>query len=484
MSKLTIQTKSIPTYRQIPTGAVAIANAHYQRVIADGGTIDDSGALLEAVMDLEVTYGSASLSTFLAACIKPSIFGYKYRTDGTGTWCVKAYSLMGAASDVEQATPASQPRLLRYSGEKFFFNPPNENGNRISTPSTAANDIVGDIDIDADINFTAGGTVYLCDRRNATQQFTFSVAGATNFPSFSFYNGAINETVASTVAVASGRFFVRVKRIALTGVVTFYTSTDGTTWTQLGATVASTAGNLTTQVADIRLGSTGSGVGTGNLRCFSMRLYNGDRAAGGTLVTNFLASDYDISVSQNTLTSSTSGEVWTIIRSSPTSGYKAQLIYQTTIQGDGVDDELNNATFAQAQPNTAYMMVDEMTWVAARVIIDGGSTTPLYQRTATPNMSASAGTDIDYASEVLNRLKLYMAQFDGASSIVGTNGTYTAPAAGGAADYDALNILSSGGADFASAIFDTCVIPKQADDLTTLNAMNVLVRSWSGNPAV
>lgn len=465
--------------------ANSLAISHWRRVIDDGGTFDAGYTISDLQLNIQslIDNYAYDLSTYLVACIDPSIFGYKYRTDAIGTWCVKAYSLMGASSDVVQATENAQPLLLRYEGDKYFYNRANLNDNFLSTPDVAANNILGDIDISAEIDWRSG-TTYFCDRRGVNQQYTVWVNGTTSRLNFGFFNGVGLETISSTVNLSLTRAFFRVKRIAATGTVTFYTSSDGITWTQTGATVASTAGNLITQAGDLRIGSTGGGVGSGSLRCYSMQLWDGDRDAGGTLAAEFNAEDYDISVSQNTLTSSTTGEVWTINRNAALfSAYKAQLVFRTTIQFDAINDELVAASVAQAQPNTVYSVFDEMTWSAGRVIIDGGTAIPYSQTTATPNMSSNAGAALDYDGEILSRLKHYMVQFNGASSWNGTNGLYLTGDTG-VGDIDALGLGANAGANLANAIINTIIVAKQADDLTTRNSMNTLVRSWNGNPLV
>lgn len=467
-----------------------LARTHYSRVIADGGVIDNYHDLQSAVISLQRLYNSKNLQAYLSAAIDQSIFGYKIGA-GSGTTlgraATKLYSLMGAASDIEQGTATKQPLLLTWNSTNgnYLFVTPNTNANNARTPHSVSNNITGDIDIDYEYMWDKNGTIYGITKDQTTTQYAAFTTSPGNV-SFLFFNGVSNEVVASTAIIpvsADTRRFARVKRIASTGIVTFYYSTDGVSWTQLGTPVASTVVNLTSDAtAPVRLGAISGGSANGNKIYFTARLYNGDRDAGGVLVNNFIAADYDISVSQDTLVSSTTGETWTIERRTSVTGYKAQLVYRSTTQFDGIDDEMAPAgAFALAQPNTTYSVFDEMTWTAARVIVNGGTAVPYVQTTATPNMSSNAGSALNFGSESLNSLKAYMIQFNDASSISGTNGVYVTGAAGNAAFND-LDVGSSGGANYMTMIFNTMVIAKQADDLATRNSMNVIVRGWNGNP--
>lgn len=386
----------------------------------------------------------------------------------------------------EQLTLADQPLLLRWNAAQgnYFFNAANINNNNLSTPATAANNILGDIDIDAKLDWQ-GGTIYLCDRTDVNKQYTFLVNGTTARLNLTFFNGAINETVASSVVIPAGIQYVRAKRISATGSVTFYTSPDGIAWAQLGTVQPSTAGALITQNNPVRIGSTGSGVGSGNALIYSMRLYNGDRTAGGVLINQFLGSDYHINLSQNTLTSSATGEVWTVNRSAG-AAYKATITPNRTIaMSDGVDDRLE--TIDPMPFSAAYTQ-----YICNGFMIHAGSSSGgaggngAWTATgASPNIGyfGGAATTIDTAGELLNRLQLRAAVIDGAASLVETNNANQVLGTLDPFADETTGLFATTGGSFGNIQLTTWSMTKQAAAAGTLTALYTLFRGWNNNPA-
>lgn len=479
--------------------AVILANAHWVRVLADGGvfpegnTMTDYNNLLSAIESLIDIYDSPNLSDKLYATYDPHVFGVKVGAGSgstAGMAVQKLYSLQGAASDVIQSTAANQPLLLRWNSTdgNYFFNAPNVASNNATTPSSVANNITGDIDIDARVKWSAG-TMYMCDRRNGTNQFTFLVFQGGSLR-FIFYNGVSAETISSTATISAGISYYRVKRIAATGVVTFYTSTDGTTWSQLGATVASTVGNLTSVAGQpIRIGSTGSGVGSAGCHLFSMRLYNGDRDAGGTLVNNFRASDYNVATAQTTLTSGTTGEVWTINQGAALSDYKATLVYRTVCQFDQTNDNLKSAAFTLNQPSTVYGSLRQLSWNSLRTLIDGDAinTMRLYQNVGTPAlyMTSDNVNTLNTSGAAVGRWKLLTMKFNGASGSLQVNDGVATTGNVGTGNAGGVTIGSLGDSTLPSNMaFQSLVIAKQSDGATIATAMASLIRgTWGSNYA-
>jgi hypothetical protein len=80
--------------------------------------------------------------------------------------------------------------------------------------------------------------------------------------------------------------WVRVTRESATGTYRFYTSTDGSTWTQLGADVAGTAGAITNNNLPLRIGADGD-TNTGSPQIISnVSIWNGIEGSGGVNVFN------------------------------------------------------------------------------------------------------------------------------------------------------------------------------------------------------
>lgn len=120
-------------------------------------------------------------------------------------------------------------------------------GNYASTPDSVAVSVTGDIDIRvwmAPNSWTPAAVASIADKDNGALDrswfFRLNTSGTLTFAHGNTGNTlprSSNSTVATGFADGSLRW-VRVTRSASTGIVTFYTSTDGSSWSQLGATVA------------------------------------------------------------------------------------------------------------------------------------------------------------------------------------------------------------------------------------------------------
>jgi hypothetical protein len=116
--------------------------------------------------------------------------------------------------------------------------------------------------------------------------------------------------------------------------VTFYTSEDGATWSQLGAVQnAGFTTSIFSATAPVELGAIGAGTyGYGAVQVLAARVYDG---IAGTLVADFDA-DRDFS-SHSTLTSSTTGEVWTFNRTTAAAGARLSVVTADMFLYDGGD---------------------------------------------------------------------------------------------------------------------------------------------------
>ena len=103
--------------------------------------------------------------------------------------------------------------------------------------------------------------------------------------------------------------YLAVYRIAATGVIRFFISTDGVTFSQLGSDRSSPAGDMFDRTSKVRVG----GYNTNTLKVYLAELYNGippilGGSGSATPVQKFNPNDW---ITGNTWTSSTTGEVWT-----------------------------------------------------------------------------------------------------------------------------------------------------------------------------
>lgn len=121
--------------------------------------------------------------------------------------------------------------------------------NYASVPDSVPLSITGDIDIRVSMDRLGGsGTQGLVCKGNipgaATRSYFLNI-GSTGIPSF-FYslNGSTQLTQTATQAMPYGATWLRVTRATSTGIIIFYTSSDGVSWNQLGASLNGSSGAL------------------------------------------------------------------------------------------------------------------------------------------------------------------------------------------------------------------------------------------------
>lgn len=463
------------------SSANAIARAHYQRVIADGGVVDSYTNLVVAIQGLLNSYSTNNLSSCLAAVIDPAIFGYNYRIDATGTWCVKAYSLMGASSDVVQATESAQPLLNRWnSTDGNYFQTGKAAGDVLSSETTAAiQATINDYEIFFEINANTGGTTESIWRNgNGSQSINIIYTNGTKKITVQQLKGAVLESLIFNILTLSNKVFLRVTRNATTGNVTLYESSNGVSYTLINTLVGYT-GSLDTPTSTVGCGYS---VGSGCCCIYAVSVYN---SIGGTLVYRMNAADYNISVNQTSWTDPILGTTLTVGRDTATIGYKAQLVFRTTIQGDAIDDSLTTGTLASKipQPTSKYFVEEQLSW-AANGYLASISAMSIFQTGATPNIQAFTGMGaLNFAGEILNRIQFLTNVQDGVSSLVQLNNGAETTGTQGDVDINTINLLSDQAFRFGNFVLNTCIISRQNDNAAIRTAIYTLIRGWNDNPA-
>lgn len=105
---------------------------------------------------------------------------------------------------------------------------------------------------------------------------------------------------------------------------------------------------------------------------------------------------------------------------------------QPTVQGDGTilfdgtSDFLKTAAFTLNQPDTIYLRMKQVTWIAQDAIFDGNtlSSGAVYQNSITPNVRQFAGLDsTENGAMAVNTWASMAAVFNGASSVLQIDGT-------------------------------------------------------------
>ena len=262
---------------------------------------------------------------------------------GANTWTsttseVWTVNSTGAGlADVVQTTAASQPLLLAHSGANYYFQS-GVNSNFVSTPNAAANQITGDIEIivkAAAINWATDYGMFVAKNSGGTNGWCFFTRSSKRLGYVSTRGEVVSTVGHSFVNNEFG--WVKVTHDTTNGIVKFYTSTDGISYTQLGANVSTTAGATTNQAINVEIGTNAGG---GNQLGGKVERATISNSIGGTPVVDFNPASYNPSVSQTQWTSAT-GEIWSISTGTATSGYKGVLVDRSIVQSDGIDDGLS-----------------------------------------------------------------------------------------------------------------------------------------------
>ncbi len=258
---------------------------------------------------------------------------------------------------------------------------PGASGDFAHTPDSASVSVTGDIDIQAEIvldDWTPLGQNTIVAKRDGSTQISFRFYVNTNGRiglSWS-EDGAVQIHQSSTVAIspepgAGTKLHVRTTLDVDNGASgndnVYYTSTDGVSWTQLGATVT-TAGVTSIFDSTVRL-TVGShdddGNGTrlsGSVR--SAQVYSG---ISGTLVADF-DPNRDANLSNAPFVSSTTGETWTVAGNASVNGRIMATFDPNTDAGLGITawtDSTTLDTWGYATPPA-----DQADWPRAGIVLD------------------------------------------------------------------------------------------------------------------
>ena len=425
-----------------PSGGIdAQAQAHYDRVIADGGVVPSGSSGVNAFYNaVKTIYGTTDITTAVSVGLDAQYLGYKLGAGAgatSGQAVQKLYSCAGSSGDVVQTTAASQPLLLAHSGassDNYWYGSGVGN-NFCSTPSASANQITGDIEIIVDVqtnNWTPSIQSTLVSKWKDTGGSNYSYLvrlmadGSLRLLTSPDGSNAVDAVSDASVPFSNGdkgylKFVRDVNNGAGGNSTYFYTSTDRINWTQLGSTI--TSAGTTSIFAGTTPLQIGANDTNGTLNPFIGSIYRATIAnsIGGTPVVDFNPSSYNASTSQTQWTSTT-GEVWTINTGTATTGYKGVLVDRTTTQGDGIDDFMQSGTLTSFTVISTYAALKVFTtYPAARHI--GGSDSAndhiIYGQGGT--LEAYNNASMAFVGETLNKLDLYTINFNGGSSSVKVN---------------------------------------------------------------
>jgi hypothetical protein len=160
-------------------------------------------------------------------------------------------SVLDAQYGSSLTSNTNEPLLLTHTGTNYLYTS-GVSGNFASTPHSSALDITGDIDIRVRValdNWTPSSGTPTLMSKGYVHCWLFYLNGSTNISFAPTLSGGTEFTgVTWSSRPANGTaIWLRVTRVASTGVITFFSAADSSTvpssWTTIGTTT-STAGNL------------------------------------------------------------------------------------------------------------------------------------------------------------------------------------------------------------------------------------------------
>lgn len=279
-------------------------------------------------------------------------------------------------------------------------------------------------------------------------------------------------------------------------VVTFYTSANGSTWTQLGDAV--TGGSTTTIYKGsypLSIGATGAGGSVAAGIFYRAILKSG---INGTDV-----ADIDFSQSAKKLANGdtfvcATGQTVTLNSSGATGAriagerdwYMGTLASRGTynaagryIATDGSDDYYKTAAFPLPQPVTLYAVMEQSSWTSGDYLFDGSAsdTLALIQTTSTPQINLSAGSSVAANTDLATATKaLVTIVSNGASSLVSINRLPATTGNAGAGVPNGLTLASKGTAgSYGNARFYEIAVYRAAHDQATRHRFALYAaRKW------
>lgn len=206
-------------------------------------------------------------------------------------------------------------KVLQVTPSMTHFRLSGAAGNFASTPDSAAVSITGSIELmgrAAPTSYTGAVQVVIAKDDGSTNRdynLFIDAAGKLNFVYSTDGSTVTGRTATSTAVIpfsALALSFLKATYNTATGAVQFFTSPDGSVYTQLGTTVTITAGAIHNGTGTLTVGANGAGANRLTGRVYYAEVRNG---IGGIVVASFspsLGLRDDVSVTAAT------GEIWTL----------------------------------------------------------------------------------------------------------------------------------------------------------------------------
>lgn len=324
-----------------------------------------------------------------------------YRADTgvtvTGQGASTVADQSGNGRDLLQGTDANRPPYLSYSGEKYCWSL-GVASNTVTAPTetlTGSQTFTYDIALD---DYTPSANVTLFSKLSGNNGIELLLL-TTGVLRLRIGDGAAVTNVDSTVAVGT---------------------TDGTrhtfvaAWSDgVGASFTVDGSALGTAVAAVK--TLTNAATTATIGPWSGKIY---RARIGT---NYdFNPDLDGSDQAATITSSATGEIWTINKSG---GLPAQIVARPSLLFDGTADYLKTNAFTLNQPETVYIVFKQVSYTVNDVICDGNTsgTLRILQGANSGELYMRISSTIQGGSLALGTYGVASHVSNGANSVLGIN---------------------------------------------------------------
>jgi hypothetical protein len=271
--------------------------------------------------------------------------------------------------------------------------------------------------------------------------------------------------------------------------VKFYTSSDGTTWTQLGTTQTIISTGLSFGTCALGVGGNEAG-GYNAILGYVYRVLISS-TIDGAAQRDFNPNQYNASTSQTQWTSTT-GEVWTINTGTDATGYKGVLVDRTIVQSDGIDDLLN-ATISGSGRFTQYLAVSPFGSIASNEAIAGpwdlGNWRGAIYTSSSSFATYQGGLADGFFGSTITKARLNLVGVVNSSTgtdwqpfINGTDVSNGGLNIGSQNDYTSVGIFArSLGVTFTNSLVNSYILGKQADNSTQRTAIYNYIRSLNNN---
>jgi hypothetical protein len=228
------------------------------QAVGSGGTSGFSNVASATTLTLSAPAAPTNLSA-------TAVSAHEVDLSWTGSSGATGYNVSRSTDGVNFTQVATGVTGTSYANAQYLRM---SGSGTVSTPNSGPLDITGDIDVRVKASldsWTPSGypALFSSAISSSVDAYGLYVTPAGDLVLFWSPNGTSQPAAFSTAALSfanGSTHWVRVTRSASSGVVTFYTSSDGVSWTQLGSLVSGLAGSMAAGTQPISVGSFDSGV--------------------------------------------------------------------------------------------------------------------------------------------------------------------------------------------------------------------------------